>query len=295
MENQMDNAWKPSLVAGQESQFYEEDFRMFLARCRTGPADLIVTSPPYVGARTPGAYGLTAPWTPEDARELGDAMYAALRPGGTAIVVVGAPVRSWRSGHRTERGLEPVRWLLDLTDRVGFTARDVMAFERIGLPGAYAGRFRNDWEPILWLERPGGVATFDKGPLDGPAADPGRRGKASGRRDDGVVVARERSGDAVERGIKRRGTVWPYNVKPGASPGLDDLDHPASFPITLARDAVACFSRVGDLVIDPFCGRGTVGVACRTLGRRHAGGDLGRSSKGVAWASVAQTSWDKSA
>lgn len=99
-------------------------------------------------------------------------MFAALRPGGTAIVVVGSPVRAWRKGHATERGLEPWRWLLDLVDRVGFTCRDHLVYERLGLPGAYTGRFRNDWEPMLWLEKPGGVPTFDKGPLDTPAMAP---------------------------------------------------------------------------------------------------------------------------
>lgn len=219
-------------------------------------------------------------------------MFAALRPGGTALVVVGSPVRAWRKGHRTERGMQPVRWLADLADRVGFTVRDVLTFQRIGLPGAYVGRFRNDWEPMFWLERPGPSPAFDKDPLDEPAVSPERRGPTNVRRADGTMATRERSGDAVERGVKRKGTTWTYNVKPGASPGLDALGHPASFPIKLARDAVACFSRLGDLVVDPFCGRGTVGAACRQLGRRHAGGDLGVAPSSQSWADVAKGVWD---
>lgn len=268
-------------------KFYHEDFRVFLARFPS-TADLIVTSPPYVYARDPSAYGVENPWMVQDDRDLGDAMFAALRPGGTAFVVVGSPVRKWRKGHCTERGLEPVRWLLDLVDRVGFSCPDVLMFKRLGLPGAYAGRFRNDFEPVLWLQRPGGESIFDKGPLDGLAVDPKRRGRASARNSDGTIAVRERSGDAVERGVKRRGTVWEYNVKPGASPGLDALGHPAPFPIKLAEDAVACFSRPGDLVLDPFSGRGTTALACARLGRRFAGGDLGHDKHGRPWADVAR-------
>lgn len=270
--------------------FYHEDFRTFLARF-PATADLIVTSPPYVDARTPEAYGVDKPWTVQDDRDLGDAMFAALRPGGTAFVVVGAPVRKWRKGHGTERGLEPMRWLLDLVDRVGFTCRDVLIFERLGLPGAYDGRFRNDFEPILWLERPGGVPTFDKGPLDGCAVASYAGKEATSRGACGNMISkRTMSGEAAERGIKRRGTVWAYgNVgrSHSAPPAMENVGHPAAFTLKIAEDAVVCFSRAGDLVLDPFSGRGTTALACARLGRRFAGGDLGRARDGRPWASVA--------
>lgn len=267
--------------------FYHEDFRPFLARFNAS-VDLIVTSPPYVDARTPEAYGVSAPWTAQDDRDLGDSMFAALRPGGTAIVVVGSPIRSWRKGHATERGLEPWRWLLDLVDRVGFTCRDHLVYERLGLPGAYGGRFRNDWEPMLWLEKPGGAPTFDKGPLDRPSLHPPRTNKSWVRSSDGTMGAREVSGDAIKRGITRRGTVWKYMAGHGSSPDLEPANHPAPFPSGLAADAVACFSSTNDLVVDPFSGRGTTALACKRLGRRFAGGDLGVSKSGEPWADVAR-------
>ena len=271
-----------------QRDFHHEDFRTFLARF-SASADLIVTSPPYVDARTAGAYGVADAWTVQDDRDLGDAMFAALRPGGTALVVIGSPVRRWRKGHGTERGLEPVRWLLDLVDRVGFTCRDVLAFGRLGLPGAYAGRFRNDYEPMLWLEKPGGEPAFDKTPLDGKALYK-TSGSGTERTADGAMRTRVRSGDAVENGIKRRGTVWEYgNVgKSHSAPAaMEAGNHPAAYPLALAEDAVACFTRAGDLVLDPFSGRGTTALACAKLGRRFAGGDLGTNKDGRPWADVA--------
>ena len=68
---------------------------------------------------------------------------------------------------------------------------------------------------------------------------------------------------------------------------MEAADHPAAYPLKLAEDAVACFSRVGDLVLDPFSGRGTTALACARLGRRFAGGDLGTARDGRPWADVA--------
>ena len=40
------------------------------------------------------------------------------------------------------------------------------------------------------------------------------------------------------------------------------------------RDIIEDFTLPGDLVLDPFAGSGTTGVACRMLGRRFVGWEL---------------------
>tara|TARA_R100000935_G_scaffold4565_5_gene10851 strand:+ start:1909 stop:2655 length:747 start_codon:yes stop_codon:yes gene_type:complete len=47
--------------------------------------------------------------------------------------------------------------------------------------------------------------------------------------------------------------------------------HGATFPIELANKIVDNFSKVGDVVIDPFMGTGTTGVACKSLSRDFIG------------------------
>lgn len=47
--------------------------------------------------------------------------------------------------------------------------------------------------------------------------------------------------------------------------------HPTQKPLALLDRIVRCASRPGDLVLDPFCGSGTTGVAAVALGRRFLG------------------------
>ncbi len=47
--------------------------------------------------------------------------------------------------------------------------------------------------------------------------------------------------------------------------------HPTTKPLSLMLELVALFTEPGDLVLDPFCGGGSTGVACLRLGRRFIG------------------------
>jgi hypothetical protein len=124
-----------------------------------------------------------------------------------------------------------------------------------------------------------------------PAVENKRKRTSSGRDATGAIVnVRQRGGDAIERGIARRGTFWDYGNTGKGNTGSDVLEqtgHPARFPLRLARDVVACFSAPGALVCDPFLGSGTTAVACAQLGRAFMGGDAGHAPDGRPWAEVA--------
>ena len=50
-------------------------------------------------------------------------------------------------------------------------------------------------------------------------------------------------------------------------------DHPAKFPTELAKRVIRLFSDKDDLVLDPFAGSGTTGIAALAEGRRFIGFD----------------------
>ena len=276
---------------------YQADFAATCAKvAEEGGADLIAFSPPYCDART---YGMGCDWGMEEYHRLGDAVFSALKPGGHALVNVDAPVREWRPGFGTERGLHPWRLMLDWAERVGFRVPDRLAFGRQGLPGEYRGRFRNDWEPLFWFQRPGADGYFDRWALAEPSAHGAWAGhiwkrpvdrwprKRPGSEDPG---SRRGSGRAAEQGMTHRGTLWRADNGSQKTAALDieDQAHPARWPYRLARDIVVCFCPPGGLVVDPFVGAGTTAAAAIAEGRRFVGGDLGaRQGDGVPWVTVA--------
>ena len=69
-------------------------------------------------------------------------------------------------------------------------------------------------------------------------------------------------------GFRNGRDVWDIAVKPTF------YGHPAPFPEELARKMVLGGCPPGGLVLDPFCGISTAGVAALTLGRDYFGIDL---------------------
>ena len=53
-------------------------------------------------------------------------------------------------------------------------------------------------------------------------------------------------------------------------------NHPAPFPVEIPQRIIRLWSFVGDIVLDPFCGSGTVGVACKKLSRKFIGIDISK-------------------
>ena len=248
----------------------QADFRDTLAAV-AGQADLVLCSPPYADART---YGMGCNWTMTEYAALGDAVFAALKPGGHALINVDAPVREWRKGYGTERGFHPWRMMLDWAERVGFRVPDRLAFGRMGQVGRPPGRFRNDWEPLLWFQKPGDSPFFDPDAIKKKTKP---RTNAKQRRYGDIWARSAECGEYVTDSILP-GTFWDYGCIGGNQTGAPDIEaenHPARWPYKLAEDIIRCFCPPDGLAVDPFLGVGTSCAAAIAHGRRFHGGDLG--------------------
>lgn len=64
--------------------------------------------------------------------------------------------------------------------------------------------------------------------------------------------------------------------------------HTTQTPLPLWLEIVEQFTDPGEIVLDPFMGSGSLGIACVRLGRRYIGMDNGHNEAGRSWASVAR-------
>jgi DNA modification methylase len=69
---------------------------------------------------------------------------------------------------------------------------------------------------------------------------------------------------------RHRSNVWDYDGVNTMRPGrMDELAmHPTVKPVALVADAIKDCSKRGNLVLDPFCGSGTILIAAEKTGRR---------------------------
>jgi hypothetical protein len=84
---------------------------------------------------------------------------------------------------------------------------------------------------------------------------------------DAAFPDRSAPGLALERDWKAQPRLWGHSFHPMSS-------YLASFPASLAHAFVARYSRAGDVVLDPFSGRGTVPLEAVVGGRIGVGNDL---------------------
>ncbi len=145
----------------------------------------------------------------------------------------------WRTAHH-------VRLLLDRVFGADqFLNEIVWAYD-------YGGRARDRWprkhDTILWYAK-GTRWLFDRDAIERiPYMAPGLVGP-----------------DKAARG-KLPTDVWWLTIVPPAS--AERTGYPTQKPLRLLERIVAASSRPGDLVMDPYAGSGTTGVAAARLGRR---------------------------
>jgi len=79
------------------------------------------------------------------------------------------------------------------------------------------------------------------------------------------AVLYARSGVSIAQGAQDAKRIVIRREKP---------DHPSPKPIEFMQWIVGLFTEPGDLVVDPFAGSGSTGVACINLGRDFLGFEI---------------------
>jgi len=232
-----------------------------------------VTSPPYWGLRD---YGIGDQIGAEDdihqylenLREVFREVRRVLTDDGTLWLNIGdgytSGNRTWRDADKknqargmsyrpaTPAGLKP-KDLLGIPWRLAFTLQndgwylrsDIIWHKPNGQPESVKDRPTRSHEYVFLFAKSQDYY-FDHLAIQEPAV---QNGKTNGK-------------------LRNRRTVWSVNTEPFPEA------HFATFPTKLIEPCILAGSAHGDTVLDPFFGSGTVGVACRKLGREFVGIEL---------------------
>lgn len=229
--------------------------------------DLTVFSPPYDGIRD---YGKD--WK-LDYHTLGARLFDVTKTGGVCCVIIGDGTRDFAKSGTT------ARWTVDWLDRVGWRLFECCIYSRHGNPGAWwTQRFRVDHEYILIFLKGDRPRHFDKSSLMVPSKHAGKIYSGTDRLTNGGFKKIE---PKPVNDVKCRGTLWEYSTS-NTEGNRTKLEHPATFPDRLAEDLIHCFSKPGDIVLDPMCGSGTTCVMAARAKRHFIGIEINAEYHAIA-------------
>ncbi len=77
----------------------------------------------------------------------------------------------------------------------------------------------------------------------------------------------KKCGRVIQNATFKRGEMQNI-LRIGRGKKMSDI-HSAIFPDSLAKEIIKNFSNEGDIILDPFAGSGTTGVACKNLNRNY--------------------------
>lgn len=237
----------------------------FLAGLPKSSVDLVISSPPYFMGKEYDRSTKVGDFI-EDHTKLLPLLLACLRPGGSICWQVGNHVRD---GVVTP--LDALVFAAFQSEELFLRNRIVWAFGH----GTHAKtRFSGRHETILWYTK-GRRYRFNLDAVRVPQKYPGKRHYKGPKKG-------QWSGNPLG---KNPTDVWDIpNVKANH---VEKTEHPCQFPVALAQRLIRALTKSGALVVDPFCGAGTVGIAAAIEGRRFLGSDNEESYIAIARARYA--------
>lgn len=223
----------------------------------SGSIDLTVTSPPYDNLRSYN--GNNDRWGEHVWKAVLRDLYRVTKKGGVAVWVVGdATIKGSETGTSFRQAL----WAMEC----GFNLHDTMIYEKTGAPFPSSNRYYQVFEYMFVFSK-GSPKTFNI-INDRPNKTFGSKIGGTTRDATGKLTAKKNTGKPISE-FGSRFNIWRIS----SSKQKSNI-HPAVFPCSLAKDHVVTWSNEGDIVLDPFMGSGTTGVACKNINREFIGIEL---------------------
>jgi site-specific DNA-methyltransferase (adenine-specific) len=250
-------------VPRQKIDLIQGDCLKILTEEEDNTIDIVITSPPYANRRKGHYKGQTVDnyldWFLPIALEI----RRVLKPTGSFFLNIKPHCDNG------QRVLYVMKLVIELTETVGLRFTDEFVWTKTGVPGKYVGRFKNAFEPIYhftkekgYTHNPYNVTTEAKEISKARYKRKTSRGNKNG------------SGIAGLRKEIKTSLALPSNhlhIPHKGNQYCIQSQHPAVYPVELCKFFILAFSNELDIVLDPFMGSGTTGVAAKELNRRFIG------------------------
>lgn len=244
---------------GRAMTLFSGDCKKMLKEIPDESVDLIITSPPYCMGKAYEDPHDDIETFKKQHNDIFNDMYRVVKPGGSIC---------WQVGyHVSDKCVIPLDYVVYniFTTRSEKLKYPFILRNRIiwtfghGLNSEH--RFSGRHETILWFTK-GMHFNFNLDEVRVPQKYPGKRyykGPHKG----------ELSGNPLG---KNPSDVWEIpNVK---AKHVEKTDHPCQFPVAIPQRLIKALSPEGGLIMDPFMGSGTTGIASLIENRRFVGAEI---------------------
>lgn len=218
--------------------------------------DFILTSPPYDDLRT---YNDTCVWNFDVFKNVANELYRILKNGSVLVWVVGDCTKE---GDESGTSFKQALYFKE----IGFKLGDTMIYEKNGCGACGNNNFYIQNFEYMFVLTKGDIKTHNL-LYDRDNINPCGKNVNGNRTKDTCDNGRSyKYYEQKEKG--RRFNIWKYNSSEGDK---WSKNHPAPFPEKLAKDHILSWSNEGDIILDPFCGSGTVGKMALINNRNFIG------------------------
>ena len=213
---------------------------------------MVLTSPPYDNLKN---YNHSLDWDFNIFKKIADKLYEIIKPNGVMIWIVGdATIKGSETGTSFRQAL--------YFKEIGFNLHDTMIYQKKNPIPLNHNRYEQGFEYMFCFSK-GKPKTFN--PIRVLCKRKGEyKNYAFYKTDDDNLT---RFNGKVKKD-KIHTNIFEYGVGGGAT---GEYDHPAMFPLQLAKDQILSWSNPNDIILDSFMGSGTVGVVCQMLDRNFIG------------------------